>query len=211
MRWGTSQRAALFDYRRSLAKLGKPVDRTEWCMEPQTVNAVNLPLQNALNFPAAILQPPFFDPKAPAAVNYGAIGSVIGHEISHSFDDQGAMFDAEGGSANWWTEADFAQFEASGARLVAQYDAYQPFPDMHVNGKQTLSENIADVAGIAAALRRLEELAPGRARHRRSPGFSGEQQFFLAFGQNWRSKVREPMAAAAAHHRRARSRRTTGR
>ena len=205
---GNVQRAALFDYRRHLAQLGKPVDRTEWCMEPQTVNAVNLPLQNALNFPAAILQPPFFDPKAPAAVNYGAIGSVIGHEISHSFDDQGAMFDAEGRLRNWWTDADFARFEASGARLVAQYDAYQPFPDMHVNGKQTLSENIADVAGIAAAFDAWKSSLEGAAAPSVA-GFSGEQQFFLAFGQNWRGKVREPMARqllitdghAPAHYR----------
>src|SRR5262249_55715811 len=125
---GNVQRASLFDYRRKAALLGKPVDRSEWCMEPQTVNAVNLPLQNALNFPAAILQPPFFDPLAPAAANFGAIGAVIGHEISHSFDDQGAMFDAQGHLRNWWTPADLAHFEEAGARLVAQYDAYQPFP-----------------------------------------------------------------------------------
>ena len=188
---GNMQRVALFDYHRHLAQLGKPVDKTEWCMEPQTVNAVNLPLQNALNFPAAILQPPFFDPKAPAAVNYGAIGTVIGHEISHSFDDQGAMFDAEGKLRNWWTEADFARFEASGARLAAQYDAYQPFPDVHVNGKQTLSENIADVAGIAAAFDAWKRSLEGAAAPTVA-GFSGEQQFFLAYGQNWRSKTREP-------------------
>ena len=144
------QRASLFDYHRRVALLGKPVDRTEWCMEPQTVNAVNLPLHNGLNFPAAILEPPL-DPLAPAAVNYGAIGTVIGHEVSHSFDDQGAMFDAEGRLRNWWTPADFAKFEESGARLAAQFDGYRPFPDLQVNGKLTLSENIADVAGIAAA------------------------------------------------------------
>jgi predicted metalloendopeptidase len=133
------------------ALLGKPVDRGDWCMEPQTVNAVNLPLHSALNFPAAILEPPFFDPRAPAAVNYGGIGTVIGHEVSHSFDDQGAMFDSDGRLRNWWTPADFAKFEQSGTRLAAQFDAYRPFPDLHVNGKLTLSENIADVAGIAAA------------------------------------------------------------
>ena len=190
---GNVQRASLHEYHRNVARLGKPVDKTEWCMTPQTVNAVNLPLQNALNFPAAILEPPFFDPEAPAASNYGAIGSVIGHEVSHSFDDQGAMFDADGRLRNWWTPADFAHFEESGARLVKQYDAYQPFPDMHVNGKLTLSENIADVAGIAAAhdgwVASLEgSAAPAVA------GFTGEQQFFIAYAQNWRGKLREPMA-----------------
>src|SRR4029450_13034166 len=100
---GNMERAALFDYRRRVALLGKPVDRGDWCMEPQTVNAVNLPLHSALNFPAAILEPPFFDPRAPAAVNYGGVGTVIGHEVSHSFDDQGAMFDADGRLRNWWT------------------------------------------------------------------------------------------------------------
>jgi putative endopeptidase len=190
---GNVQRASLFEYRRKVAQLGKPVDRSDWCMEPQTVNAVNLPLQNALNFPAAILQPPFFDPQAPPAANYGAIGSVIGHEISHSFDDQGAMFDARGSLRNWWTPEDLAHFEESGARLAAQYDAYQPFPDMHVNGKLTLSENIADLAGMAAAhdgwLASLGGSAPPS-----QAGFTGEQQFFIAYAQNWRAKTREPLA-----------------
>ena len=190
---GNVQRAALHDYRRDLAKLGKPVDKTDWCMSPQTVNAVNLPLQNALNFPAAILEPPFFDPAAPAASNYGAIGAVIGHEISHSFDDQGAMFDAQGRLRNWWTPADFAHFERSGARLIVQYDAYQPFPDVHVNGKQTLSENIADLAGIAAAHDAWSASLQGKEPPALA-GFSGEQQLFLAYAQNWRSKFREPLA-----------------
>src|SRR5262249_29435732 len=147
---GNAERAGRFEYRRSLAKIGKPVDRTEWCMPAQLVNAVNLPLQNALNFPAAILQPPFFDPAAPAAVNYGSIGAVIGREVSHSFDDQGAQFDAAGRLTDWWTPEDRAHFEASGAALAAQYDAHRPFPDLHVNGKLTLSENIADLAGLQA-------------------------------------------------------------
>jgi len=190
---GNMQRVSLFDYRRHLAQLGKPVDRSEWCMEPQTVNAVNLPLHNALNFPAAILQPPFFDPQAPAAANYGGIGTVIGHELSHSFDDQGAMFDAQGRLRNWWTPEDFAKFEHSGARLAAQFDVYHPFPDLHVNGKQTLSENIADVAGLAAALDGWRASLGGKEPPVAS-GFSGEQQFFLAYAQVWRSKTREPMA-----------------
>src|SRR5919112_258625 len=140
--YGNLERARLFEYERSLAKLGKPVDRDEWVMTPQTVNAVNLPAMNALNFPAAILQPPFFDSRRPLAMDYGAIGSIIGHEVSHSFDNQGALFDAKGRLHNWWTPADFKHFEASSAQLVAQYDAYKPFPDMAVKGQQTLAENI---------------------------------------------------------------------
>ncbi len=188
---GNAERAELFAYRRRLAQLGKPVDLTEWWMAPQTVNAVNLPLQNALNFPAAILQPPFFDPAASPAVNYAAIGSTIGHEISHSFDNQGAQFDAHGRLANWWTPSDLAHFQTSSAELAAQYDAYHPFPDLAVKGKQTLGENIADLAGLAAThdawLFSLGGVAAPMAQ-----GFTGEQQFFLSFGQLWRSKTREP-------------------
>ena len=190
---GNVQRTIYFDYRRHLALLGQPVDRAEWCLTPQTVNAVNLPLHNGLNFPAAILEPPFFDPQAPAAVNYGAIGVVIGHEVSHSFDDQGAMFDANGRLRNWWTPADFAKFEQNGARLAAQFDAYRPFPDMHVNGKLTLSENIADVAGIAAA-HDAWRASLGGQEPPAVGGLSGEQQFFLAYAQNWRAKTREAAA-----------------
>ena len=188
--FGNHERAARFDYQQSLAKLGKPVDRTEWSMTPQTVNAVNLPVQNALNFPAAILQPPFFDPKAPAAVNYGSIGATIGHEISHSFDDQGAEFDARGKLADWWTKEDRKRFEAAGAQLAGQYDAYRPFPGVHVNGRLTLSENIADLAGLTAAhdaWRATLHGKPAPLVH----GMSGEQQLFVAYGQSWRGKVRE--------------------
>jgi endothelin-converting enzyme/putative endopeptidase len=159
-------------------------------MEPQTVNAVNLPLQNALSFPAAILQPPFFDPQAPAAVNYGAIGSIIGHEISHTFDSEGAAFDSKGRVRNWWTPADLAHFNAATARLAAQYDAYKPFPDLSVNGKQTLGEDIADVAGISAAYDGYRASLGGKPAPVQD-GFSGDQQFFVAFGQNWASKMRE--------------------
>jgi putative endopeptidase len=125
--FGNIWRGSLSEDRRDVARLGKPVDRKEWSMTPQTVNAVNLPLQNALNFPAAILQPPFFDPLAPAAANYGAIGSVIGHEISHTFDTEGSAFDSKGRVCNWWTPADLAHFEAATAKLAAQYDTYKPF------------------------------------------------------------------------------------
>jgi putative endopeptidase len=188
--FGNVWRGNLFAYHRSVARLGGPVDRKEWSMTPQTVNAVNLPLQNALNFPAAILQPPFFDPLAPDAVNYGAIGTVIGHEISHTFDTEGSAFDSKGRVRNWWTPADLAHFEASTAKLAAQYDAYKPFPDLAVNGKQTLAENIADVAGISAAYDAYRA-SPGAKNAPVQEGFSGDQQFFIAFGQNWGRKSRE--------------------
>jgi endothelin-converting enzyme/putative endopeptidase len=188
--FGNVWRASLFDYHREVARLGLPVDRKEWCMTPQTVNAVNLPLHNGLNFPAAILQPPFYDPQAPAAVNYGAIGAVIGHEISHTFDSEGSAFDSKGRVRNWWTPADLAHFNAAIGRLAAQYDNYKPFPDLAVNGKQTLGENIADVAGIAAAYDGYRASMAGKAAPTQD-GFSGDQQFFIAFGQNYGSKTRE--------------------
>ena len=159
-------------------------------MTPQTVNAVNLPLHNGLNFPAAILQPPFYDPQAPAAVNYGAIGAVIGHEISHTFDSEGSAFDSKGRVSNWWTPADLAHFNAATAKLAAQYDTYKPFPDLAVNGKQTLGENIADVAGVAAAYDGYRASLAGKTAPAQD-GFSGDQQFFIAFGQNYGSKSRE--------------------
>ena len=187
--FGNIQRAGTFRYRQQVARLGKPVDRKEWSMTPQTVNAVNLPLQDALNFPAAILQPPFFDAKAPAAVNYGAIGSVIGHEISHTFDTEGSTFDAKGRLRDWWTPADLAHFNAATAKLAAQYDTYMPFPDVHVNGRQTLAEDIADVAGISAAFDGYRASLGGKVAPEQD-GFTGDQQFFIAFGQNWGSKVR---------------------
>jgi putative endopeptidase len=189
--FGNRQRTERFQYERSLAKLAVPVDKGEWWMEPQVVNAVNLPLQNALNFPAGILAPPFFDAPAPAATNYGAIGAVIGHEISHSFDDTGAMFDADGRLANWWTPADLKHFQAAGAQLAAQYDAYMPFPDLHVNGRQTLSENIADLAGLATAYDGWRASLGGKPAPDVS-GFTGEQQFFLAYAQSYLIKWREP-------------------
>jgi len=188
--FGNLWRGLLFEYHHAVSRLGKPVDRTEWSMTPQTVNAVNLPLQNALNFPAAILQPPFFDPKAPAAANYGAIGTVIGHEVSHTFDSEGAAFDSKGRVRNWWTPEDLAHFEAATAKLAAQYDTYKPFPDISVNGKQTLGENIADVAGIAAAFDGYRASLGGKDAPLQE-GFSGDQQFFIAFAQNWGSKYRE--------------------
>ncbi len=187
---GNEQRAGLFEYRWQLGKLAKAVDKGEWWMTPQTVNALNIPLQNSLNFPAAILQPPFFDAKASAAYNYGSMGAIIGHEISHSFDDMGAQFDAEGRFINWWTKDDLAHFKTAGEALAAQYDAYTPFPDLAVNGHQTLSENIADVAGVAASFDAYRASLGGKdapAYH----GFTGDQQFFISFGQSWRTKQRE--------------------
>jgi endothelin-converting enzyme/putative endopeptidase len=188
--FGNIWRGDLFEYHRQVNRLGTKVDRMEWSLSPQTVNAVNLPLQNALNFPAAILEPPFFDPKAPAAVNYGAIGSVIGHEISHTFDSEGAAFDSKGRVRNWWTDADMAHFNAATAKLAAQYDTYKPFPDLSVNGRQTLAEDIADVAGISAAYDGYRASLEGKPAPQQE-GFSGDQQFFIAFGQNWGSKSRE--------------------
>jgi putative endopeptidase len=188
--FGNLWRGRLSDYRRDIARLDHAVDLKEWSMHPQTVNAVNLPLQNALSFPAAILQPPFFDPKAPAAVNYGAIGAIIGHEISHTFDTEGSAFDSKGRVRNWWTPSDLAHFNAATAKLAAQYDTYRPFPDLSVNGKQTLAENIADVAGISAAYDGYRASLAGKPAPMQD-GFSGDQQFFIAFGQNWASKSRE--------------------
>jgi endothelin-converting enzyme/putative endopeptidase len=188
--FGNFWRGFLFNYQHEVARLGAPIDRKEWSMTAQTVNAVNLPLQNALSFPAAILQPPFFDPQAPAAANYGAIGSIIGHEISHTFDAEGSAFDSKGRVRNWWTPSDSAHFEAATAKLAAQYDTYRPFPDLALNGKQTLDENIADVAGIAAAYDGYHASLGGKEAPVQG-GFSGDQQFFIAFAQNWGSKTRE--------------------
>jgi putative endopeptidase len=174
-----------------VSRLGRPVDRGEWVMTPQTVNAVNLPALNAMNFPAAILQPPYFDPRRPAAMDYGAMGAIIGHEVSHSFDNQGALFDARGRLHNWWTPEDFKHFEASSAQLVAQYNGYRPFPDLAVNGKQTLGENIADLAGLAAAYDAYHR-SLGNAPAPEEQGFTGDQQFFISYAQAWRWKAREP-------------------
>jgi putative endopeptidase len=187
---GNHQRAEALEYQHQLAKLTQPVDKGEWWMTPQTVNAVNLPLQNALNFPAAILQPPFFDPKADAAANYGSIGAIIGHEISHSFDNTGADFDAQGRMENWWTPDDAAHFQAATQKLVKQYDQYEALPGLHVNGQQTLGENIADVSGLTAAYAAYHKSLGGKP----APvidGLTGDQRFFLAFGQSWRSKMRD--------------------
>ncbi len=182
--FGNLKRSEEFDYATTLNRLGKPVDRGEWVMTPQTVNAVNLPMLNGLNFPAAILAPPNFDLTYDAAANYGATGATIGHEISHSFDDQGAQFDSEGRLRNWWTPADLQHFQEAGEALADQFDTYKPFPDLAVNGKQTLSENIADVAGLGAALDAYHASLDGKP----APvidGLTGDQRFFLAYAQSW--------------------------
>lgn len=187
--YANQKNAGLFEYRHQIAKIGKPMDRNEWWMPPQLVNAVNLPVQNALNFPAAILQRPFFDPKADAAYNYGAIGGVIGHEISHSFDNNGALFDSSGRLRNWWTPADFKRFQEAGNALSAQYDQYEALPGLHVNGKLTLGENIADVAGLSAAYDAYKHSLNGKD----APvvdGFNGDQRFFIAYAQSWATKMR---------------------
>jgi predicted metalloendopeptidase len=191
-----NQRAAeLWEYRHQIEKIGKPMDRSEWWMPAQLVNAVNLPLQNALNFPAAILVPPFFDANADAAFNYGAIGGVIGHEISHSFDNNGALFDAQGALRNWWTPADFKRFQEAGDALARQYDAYEALPGLHVNGKLTLGENIADVAGLAAAYDAYKASLGGKE----APvidGLTGDQRFFIAYAQSWATKMRDETTRA---------------
>jgi putative endopeptidase len=188
--YGNAERADLFEYRRNLGKLGQPVDRGEWFMTPQTVNALFAPSQNSIIFPAAILEPTFFDPNADAAINYGAIGGVIGHEVSHGFDDLGAQFDAEGNLRNWWTPQDMAQFKSRAKQLADQYSAYQVFPDLKLNGEQVLGENIADVAGLATAYDAYQLSLNGRP----APvidGYSADQRFFLGWAQNYRSKYRE--------------------
>ncbi len=189
---GNAERAELFAYRLAVAKLGRPVDRGEWAMLPHVVDAVNLPVRNALNFPAGYLAPPFFDPGATDAANFGGVGATIGHEISHSFDDQGAKFDAHGRFVSWWTPEDFAHFEASGAALAAQFSAYRPLPDVAIDGKLTLGENIADLAGLAVAYDAWRA-SLGGAPAPEQDGLTGDQQFFLSYGQSWQGTQREPI------------------
>ena len=187
---GNIQRARVFAHYRELDKLGKPLDRNEWFMSPQTVNAYYNPPMNEIVFPAAILQPPFFMLDAEDARNYGAIGLVIGHEIGHGFDDAGSQYDGDGNLKNWWTKEDRARFEERTDRLVAQYDSFEPLPDLFVNGKLTLGENIGDLGGAAIALRAYEMSLEGKE----SPiidGLTGDERFFLGMAQVWRSKYRD--------------------
>ena len=184
------ERVQAHEYQRQIDRVGGPVDRTEWGMSPQTVNAYYSPVANEIVFPAAILQPPFFNFEADDAVNYGAIGAVIGHEIGHGFDDKGSTFDGDGALRNWWTDEDRAEFDARTGKLVAQYDAYAPFEDMNVNGTFTLGENIGDLGGISIGLLAYKMSLEGKE----APvidGFTGIQRVFLGYGQIWRNKDRD--------------------
>lgn len=191
--YGNVARSNAFDWAYQLSQLYKPVDRSKWAMNPQTVNAYNGGLENKIVFPAGILQAPAFDPDADPAVNYGAVGMIIGHEISHGFDDQGRKVDANGAVHDWWTAEDAARFEAQAAKFGAQYDSYEPVPGMHVNGQLTMGENIADLAGVLIALDAYHASLKGKP----APvidGLTGDQRFFLSFAQFWRDKQR-PEAA----------------
>jgi predicted metalloendopeptidase len=187
---GNIMRARRFDYDYWMARLGREVDRDEWFATPQTVNAYYSPSRNGIVFPAGILQPPFFDARADDAANYGAIGAVIGHEISHAFDDQGSRFDGTGNLRNWWSDEDRARFDARTRGLVAQYDAYSPLEGYHVNGALTLGENVADNAGLAIAARAYR-LSLTQCPAPEIDGYGGEQRLFIAYAQVWRDKMRD--------------------
>ena len=187
---GNVMRSRDVEYNRELNKLGKPIDRDEWGMTPQTINAYYNPEMNEIVFPAAILQPPFFDAKADDAVNYGGIGAVIGHEISHGFDDQGAQYDGDGNLRDWWTAADHKNFEAKTKMLVNQYNQFEPIKGYHVNGELTLGENIADNSGLAIAYKAYKISLKGK----KAPvidGLTGEQRLYMGWAQVWRTKMRE--------------------
>ncbi|MEH8019051.1 peptidase M13 [Rheinheimera muenzenbergensis] len=187
---GNFVRASHWGYDEMVAKLGKPIDKSEWFMTPQTVNAYYNPVNNEIVFPAAILQPPFFNMDADDAVNYGGIGGVIGHEIGHGFDDQGAKYDGNGNLRNWWTEQDKGQFQARGAKLIGQYNKFEPLPGVNVNGAVALGENIGDLGGMTVALKAYQLSLDGKE----APvldGFTGEQRFFISWAQVWRTKFRE--------------------
>ena len=194
---GNDERATQFEVRRELNKIGKPVDRTEWNMTPPTVNAYYSPLQNNINFPAGILQPPFFDNRMDAAVNYGAIGSVMGHELTHGFDDQGRQFDAEGNLHNWWTPEDAAEFEKRADCFIKEYSAFTPVDDVHLNGKLTLGENTADNGGVHLSFMALMKSLDGKPQPK-IDGFTPQQRFFLGYAQVWCQNVRPEAARMRA-------------
>lgn len=187
---GNYQRYARFEYQDMLAKLGKPIDRSEWHMTPQTVNAYYNPVMNEIVFPAAILQPPFFNMEADDAVNYGGIGAVIGHEISHGFDDQGAKYDGDGNLRNWWTDKDREEFQKRGAQLSAQYSQFEALPGKFVNGDLTLGENIGDLGGLTVALRSYHLSLNGKEAPVMD-GLTGDQRFFVGWSQVWRRNYRD--------------------
>ena len=180
-----------WNYDKNMAKLGEKVDRTEWGMSPQTVNAYFNPVNNEIVFPAAILQPPFYDYKADEAVNYGGIGAVIGHEISHSFDDSGSRFDGDGNLNNWWTDEDLKKFKVVGGKLIKQYSDIIAIDSMHLNGEFTLGENIGDLGGVQAAYEGLQIFLTKNGRPSDIDGYTPEQRFFLSWGTIWRTKMRD--------------------
>jgi predicted metalloendopeptidase len=184
---GDAERAAAFENDRELNKIGKPVDKQEWGMTPPTVNAYYNPLQNNINFPAGILQPAFYDPHADLAVNYGHIGAVVGHELTHGFDDQGSQFDGQGNLKNWWTPEDKKNFETRTGCLVNEYGSFVAVDDLHVNGKLTLGENTADNGGLVLAYMAYLARAKkdGIDINTKTDGFTGPQRFYIAFAQNW--------------------------
>ncbi|PIB29033.1 peptidase M13 [Maribacter sp. 4U21] len=188
--FGNLRRSSLMEYNRELAKLGQPIDKDEWGMTPQTVNAYYNPTMNEIVFPAAILQPPFFDLDAEDAVNYGAIGAVIGHEIGHGFDDMGSTFDGDGAMRNWWTDADKEEFKKRTGALVEQYNGYEVLPDLNVNGEFTLGENIGDLGGLSIALKAYK-MSLGENEAPVMDGFTGEQRVFIGYAQAWRNKARD--------------------
>ncbi|HEY9721729.1 MAG TPA: M13 family metallopeptidase [Oscillatoriaceae cyanobacterium] len=190
---GNELRANVFEFQRDMAEAGGPVDRSRWSMSPQTVNAYYNPLGNEIVFPAAILKPPFFDPRRDEAYNYGAIGAVIGHEMSHAYDDEGRHYDGTGKLRDWWQPADAKAFNARAARLVAQYDTYEPIPGEHVNGQLTLGENIADLTGVTMALQAYHRSLDGKPEST-VDGYTGDQRFFIGFAEVWRSKTRPAFA-----------------
>lgn len=192
---GNVRRAEAFESHRELVRLGKPVDKTEWGMTPETVNAYFNPQLNEIVFPAGILQPPFFDVTMDDAVNYGAICVVIGHEMTHGYDDEGRKYDADGNLNGWWTDADAKEFEARAQKVVNEYDGFEPLPGVHVNGKLTLGENIADLGGVTLAYDALERvLAKDPSKRKKIDGFTPEQRFFISFGQIWRTTIRDAEA-----------------
>jgi putative endopeptidase len=192
---GNVRRAAAFESHREIVRVGKPVDRTEWGMTPETVNAYFNPEQNEIVFPAGILQPPFFDVTMDDAVNYGAIGVVIGHEMTHGYDDQGRKYDADGNLNDWWTEADAKAFDARAQLVVDEYNGFEALPGLHVNGKLTLGENLADLGGVHIAYEALERaLARDPSKRQTIDGFTPEQRFFISFAQIWRTNIRDAEA-----------------
>jgi putative endopeptidase len=182
--------ASAFEVQRDLNKIGRPTDRSEWGMTPPTVNAYYNPPTNEITFPAGIMQPPFFNPKADNAVNYGGMGGAIGHEITHGFDDEGRQFDAQGNLSGWWTEADAKEFNRRADVVRKQFDGYVAIDSLHVNGKLTLGENIADLGGLLIAYGAYRRSLEGKPEPQPIDGLTGDQRFFLAWAQIWRAKSR---------------------